>query len=56
MKQIKQHCRSILLLAQELMNVMYFYDDEAGTWLPLPLTWERHIPTVSKMVDEIKVH
>ena len=54
MLQHAKACCDIDIL-QETLNIMYYFDDEAGTWLPIPLTWERHTPTVSKMVEEIQV-
>lgn len=53
LQHAKAYCDIDIL--QETLNIMYYFDDEAGTWLPIPLTWERHTPTVSKMVEEIQV-
>lgn len=42
------------LLKQETLNVCYFFDDSTGTWLPMPLSWERHIPDVQARITEIQ--
>lgn len=35
--------------------MMYFFDENCKGWLPMPLTWEKHTPFVSKLVMEVKV-
>lgn len=35
--------------------MLYFFDEKHKGWLPMPLTWERQTPFVSKLVAEIKV-
>ena len=43
------------LLRQESINIMYYFDEKFKGWLPMPLTWEKHTPFVSRLVSEIKV-
>ncbi|XP_003389225.1 PREDICTED: kinesin-like protein KIN-14P [Amphimedon queenslandica] len=42
------------LLRQESLNVMYFFDESNHGWLPMPLSWERQTPFVSRLVAETK--
>ena len=41
---------------QESLNVMYFFDESSHGWLPMPLSWERQTPFVSRLVSETKVN
>ena len=41
--------------SQHTLNVCYFFDDQTGTWLPMPLSWERHIPDIQARITEIQV-
>jgi len=37
------------------MNMLCFFDEATGTWLPMPLAWERHVPAISNMTSKIQV-
>lgn len=34
---------------------MNFFDEGSGAWLPMPLAWERHTPSVAPLITEIQV-
>jgi hypothetical protein len=40
---------------QETLNSLHFFDEDSGVWLPMPLSWERHAPTVAPLITEIQV-
>jgi hypothetical protein len=40
---------------QETLNSLHFFDEGSGVWLPMPLSWERHAPTVAPLITEIQV-
>eukprot|EP00731_Ephydatia_muelleri_P021461 Em0014g52a len=44
----------ITFLRQQTLNVCYFFDDQTGAWLPMPLSWERHIPDIQARITEIQ--
>ena len=53
-----KHCisaYSVSFLLQETMNMLCFFDEATGTWLPMPLAWERHVPAISNMTSKIQV-
>lgn len=35
--------------------MMYFFDESYHGWLPMPLSWERQTPFVSRLVAETRV-
>lgn len=35
--------------------MLYFFDEASGAWLPMPLSWERHVPQISNMITDIQV-
>jgi len=35
--------------------MLCFFDEATGTWLPMPLAWERHVPAISNMTSKIQV-
>ncbi len=35
--------------------MLYFFDEGSGSWLPMPLSWERHMPAITNVVTEIQV-
>ena len=45
----------VIVLFQETQNVLYFMDESSGSWLPMPLNWERHVPNISSLIDKVQV-
>ncbi|XP_065897255.1 kinesin-like protein klp-3 isoform X2 [Dysidea avara] len=41
-------------LHSQYLNIMYYFDEPSGSWLPMPLSWEQHVPFVASRVDHIK--
>ena len=44
-----------IIYMQHSLNVLYFFDEQSGSWLPMPLNWERHVPGISNMTTNIQV-
>lgn len=42
--------------AKEVQNVLYFLDETSGSWLPMPLNWERHVPNITSIIEKIQVN
>ena len=40
---------------QQYLNIIYYFDEPTGSWLPMPLSWEQHVPFVANRIDHIKV-
>ncbi len=38
-----------------MTNVLYFFDEISGSWYPMPLSWERHVPGVTSLISEVQV-
>ena len=35
--------------------MLYFLDEASGSWLPMPLNWERHVPNITSIIDKVQV-
>ena len=40
---------------QEQCNVLYFYHDKTGSWVPVPLVWESQVPSIAKLTKDVQV-
>ena len=40
---------------QEQCNLLYFYHEKTGSWVPVPLVWEGQVPSVVKHIKDIQV-
>lgn len=36
-------------------NIRYYFDDEMGAWVRMPLEWEQRIPEVKSLIKRIQV-
>ena len=43
------------LATQEQCNVLYFYHDKTGSWIPVPLAWESQVPSIAKLTKDVQV-
>ena len=44
-----------LYFFQERRNVHYFFDQESGNWIRLPISWELNSELIQKLLDPIQV-
>jgi kinesin family protein C2/C3 len=44
----------VTYLRQETQNALYFLDETSGTWLPMPLNWERHVPNITNLAEKVQ--
>jgi hypothetical protein len=44
----------VTYLRQETLNVLHFLDEASGSWLPMPLNWERHVPNITTLIEQIQ--
>ena len=45
----------VRLATQEQCNVLYFYHDKTGSWVPVPLVWESQVPSIAKLTKDVQV-